>query len=549
MLQPRPKADAQRAGSTLVHIIEQIVPRPQQETKRPSLDGVSRRAVLALTSAFALGGAMARAQAQPAVQAVIQAHLGDGQRFEPGLVVEIARALAKRPFAPPPSDLPDVFTNLSYEAYIGIKALPGAMLWEGENRGFTAVALHRGFVFSNPVTLFAVEDGVVRRVAYERGSFEFGRLNVPATLGDIGFSGVKLAALSEGGAVDFAILQGATFFRAIARGQNFGVTARALTLRPAEARGEEVPAFRALWLERPSPGSGVMVLHGLLDSESAAGAVRMTFRPGEVTFVDVELTLCPRVALDHVGIAGMNSTYLFAPNDRRNVDDVRPAVHEAEGIEMLNGQGERIWRPLQNPETLQISAFVDRNPRGFGLVQRRRAYDSFQDDEQRFERRPTLWIEPLGEWGEGTVQLIEIPLDTEVNKNILAYWRPKAPLAAGSETAFNYRQHWCWQVPGHPGLAQVAQTRVGRGGNARRRRFLVDFSGETLGAAVPDLRIALTANPGTIHGLKHWAYPDRRTLRVGFDLDPNGEPASEMRLVLESGGKPLSETWLYRWTP
>ena len=95
--------------------------------------------------------------------------------------------------------------------------------------------------------------------------------------------------------------------------------------------------------------------------------------------------------------------------DRRGVDDARPAVHKSSGVQMHNGYDEWIWRPLQNPETLQISAFLDKDPKGFGLLQRERDFAAFQDDEQRFERRPSLWIEPIGEWGQGAVQLIEIP--------------------------------------------------------------------------------------------------------------------------------------------
>jgi glucans biosynthesis protein len=246
----------------------------------------------------------------------------------------------------------------------------------------------------------------------------------------------------------------------------------------------------------------------------------------------------------------MGSTYLYGPNDRRGVDDARAAVYDSKGLQMLNGQGEWLWRPLQNPETLQISAFVDRNPRGFGLMQRERDYSSFQDDEQRFERRPSLWVEPIGDWAQGAVQLIEIPSDSEIHDNILAYWRPRAPMAAGSEVAISYRQFWCWTPPERPSLATVLSTSAGRGSAGRRRRFFVDFGGEGLDAPLPgDFKAALTSSVGTIHGLKTWPYPDRKTVRVAFELDPGNENACEMRLVLEAGGKPLSETWLYRWTP
>jgi glucans biosynthesis protein len=491
------------------------------------------------------------AYAQTPLLAAVQSASGEGQRFDPAAVIEAARALSRRPFVPPANDLPDIFSGLNYEQYVAIRPLPEARVWAGEGRGFSVEPLHRGFVFSGTVALFAVEDGIIRRIAYDKSRFDFGRLNVPANLPDIGFSGFRLySTFGNGQPIEFALVQGATFFRALARGQNFGQVARALTLRPAETRGEEFPAFRAFWLERPGPGGNSLVVHGLLDSESVAGAVRMTFRPGDMTIVDVETTLFPRVALEHVGLGGMGGSFLFGPNDRRNIDDARPAVYEVSGLQLLNGQGERLWRPVHNPETLQISAFIDNNPRGFGLLQRDRDYGAFQDDDQHFELRPSLWIEPIGEWGQGAVQLIEIPSDSEIHDNILAYWRPRAPMAAGTEVSLAYRQFWCWALPERPPLATVARTRVGRGSTGRRRRFFVDFTGEMLGGdPIPDLKPALTTSPGSIQAMRLWAYPDRKTMRVSFELDPGNESACEMRLVLETAGKPLSETWLYRWTP
>lgn len=519
---------------------------------RPALTP-RRRDVLAYFGAALFGAASAarvEAQAQTP-QAVIQLSLGDSQRFDPAAVTEVARQLSRKPFAAPPNDLPDVFSNLNAEQYFGIKPLQPASIWGSDGRDIAVEPLHRGFLFTNQVTLFLVEDNIVRRVAYERSRFEYGKLNVPADLGDIGFSGFKLSStFGTGKPIDFAIVQGATFFRALARGQNFGVVARALTLKPAEARGEEFPIFRAFWLERPAVGSNSITVHAVIDSESTSGAVRMTFRPGDMTIVDVETSLFPRVNLEHVGLGGMTSTFLYGGNDQRNVDDARSAVYESKGLQILNGQGEWLWRPLQNPETLQISAFVDTAPRGFGLLQRDRSYDVFQDDEQHYERRPSLWIEPLGDWGQGSVQLLEIPNDAEVNDNILAYWRPKLPMNAGTEVAFAYRQSWGWNAPERPPLATVSGTRTGRGSNGRRRRFFVDFSGETLGEATPaDLKPVLTVGPGAILNLKLWPYPERKTARVSFELDPGNENACEMRLILEAGGKPISETWLYRWTP
>lgn len=476
--------------------------------------------------------------------------LVDGQRFDPALVVDAARTLAQRPLIPlATNDLPEGYATLPADQYAGIRMQPGATVWAGENRGFTVEPLHRGYVFSNPVSLFTVEEGTVRRIGFDRGKFDYGRVTPPTGNADLQFSGMRIAAGLER-PFEVAVFQGGTFFRALARGQNFGAMARALILRPGETRGEELPFFRAFWIERPSPAVGSLVIHGLLDSESVAGAVRMTLRPGDVTFIDVEMTLFARQALDHVGFGCTSATFLSGPQSRRVFDDIRPSIGEVSGVQMQSGGGEWIYRPVNNPATLQVSSFVDENPKGFGLVQRERDPAAFQDDDQRFELRPSVWMEPLGDWGAGSVQLIEIPNDSEPNKNIIMYWRPKQPLAAGSETSVSYRQAWCWQPPERPPLALATRSRQGKGSQGRRRRFIVEFTGDRLAdpALVASTRATITAQPGAVHGIRLWPYPERKLMRVGFEVDPGNENLSELRLVLQSGGQPVSETWLNRWT-
>ncbi len=278
----------------------------------------------------------------------------------------------------------------------------------------------------------------------------------------------------------------------------------------------------------------------------------MTLRPGDITINDVEMVLFPRVQLENVGFGGMMGNYLFGPQRRRLFDEVRPAAHEVSGLQMRTGMDEWIYRPANNPEALQISSFIDNNPRGFGLVQRERDYQAFQDDDQRHELRPSVWIEPLGEWGQGAVQLLEVPTDSEVNDNIIAHWRPRAPIPAGSEFRVSYRQFWCWQPPETPPVAVARTVRQGRGAQGRRRRFFVDFTGDGLSdpALLASARVVLSATPGAVQGQRMLHYPERRTLRVAFELDPGAENASELRLqVLDGGGKPITETWLNRWTP
>ncbi len=504
-------------------------------------------------AASGLGAGLSPAVAAdaPAPAAAPQGSTPPAPAFDFAMVVDRARALARKPHETTQAALPGAFADLTYDQYVSIRPRAGTAVWGDENVGFAIEPLHRGFLFTAPVTINVVEGGVARRLGYSAGQFDFGKVQPPADLADIGFSGFRVLHARGGrGLADSAIFQGASFFRALANGQNFGLTARALMIRTADPRGEEFPAIRDVWIEKPSLANDVMVIHALVDSDSMTGAYRFTLRPGDVTIIDTECTLFTRSPADFYGLGGMTAMFLFGPNNRRNVDDVRDGVYDVSGLQILNGNGEWLWRPVVNPSTLQVSVFLDANPRGFGLLQRQRAFDMLEDDEQRWELRPSLWIEPISDWGEGSVQLVEIPTDTENNDNILCFWRPKAVLDPAAETSFAYRQFWCWTPPDRPPLAVATDTRVGRAGGSRRRRFVVEFTGDGLAdpALARDVKPMLTASAGTVASLRLFPSPERKMCRALFDLDFGGETLSELRLVLASGGKPVSETWLYRWT-
>ena len=493
----------------------------------------------------------AAADVSPATAPAPQGSTPGPAAFDFALVVERARTLAKKAYEAPATALPGPFGALTYEQYVSIRSKPGTAVWADDNTGFAIEPLHRGFLFAAPMAINVVENGVVRRLAYAANQFEFGKVQPPAEVGDIGFSGFRvLHARSGRGLVDSAIFQGASFFRALANGQNFGLSARALMIRTADPRGEDFPAIREVWIEKPSLANDVMVISALVDSESMTGAYRFTLRPGDITIIDTECTLFSRSPADFYGLGGMTAMFLFGPTGRHNADDVRLGAYDVSGLQILNGNGEWLWRPVSNPSTLQVSVFVDANPKGFGLLQRQRNFDLLQDDEQHWELRPSLWIEPINDWGEGSVELVEIPTDTENNDNILCFWRPKAVLNPQDEASFSYRQFWCWTPPDRPPLAVVSDTRIGRVGSTKRRRFVVEFTGEVFAdpARVMDLKPALTASVGTVASVKTFLSRERKTCRVLFDVDFGGEGLSELRLVLGLGGKPVSETWLYRWT-
>ncbi|KQT83363.1 glucan biosynthesis protein D [Methylobacterium sp. Leaf466] len=519
---------------------------PFRSPSLPPDSGSTRRDVLRQggVAMAALALAPAAAAAQEAASALPAA----GTPFSPGLVTDLARALAAKPYQRPAADLPESLSGLSRDQYAAIRTVPGSAIFAGDDLGFTVEPLHRGSVYGDRVTLTLVADGVQRPVPYDPARFAEGGPALPAFKDDPGYSGIRIRSRFGGGDLaDFALFQGASFFRLVASGQRFGATARALTLRPADPRGEEFPQFRALWIERPAAPDAI-VIHALVESESATAALRIACRPGPASTAEVSGTLFARAALDHLGLASMTTRYLFGPSERRGAEDIRAAVHGSEGLRIRTGANEAIWRPLRNPETLQISSFLDESPKGFGLMQRSRDYATYQDDINGWERRPSLWAEPREPWGAGAVSLLEIPSDSDANENVLAYWRPKEGLAAGAERALAYRLTWGWDAPERLRLAPVTATRSGRGSAEGRRRFAVDFSGDDFTGGA-ELQTELTASPGTIVTRTLYRYPERRTVRVAFELDPAGAKACELRLLLRRDDRPVTETWLYRWTP
>ena len=255
------------------------------------------------------------------------------------------------------------------------------------------------------------------------------------------------------------------------------------------------------------------------------------------------------VDLPSVGIAPGTSMFLFNDINRTRFDDFREAVHDSNGLLMLNGAGEALWRPLNNPQQVEVSAFGDRGPRGFGLMQRARAPGSFDDLVAHYERRPSLWIEPLGDWGAGAVMLVEIPTDKEINDNIVAFWRPAAPLLAGQEHQFDYRLHWCATAPTEGVVAPVSASRTGARVFGDGRIFTIDYAPHpSLGNDPSLIEARVTASVGEIGSVLMQVNPATNSLRLDFTLLLAAGATTELRAELWRAGRSVAEVWLNRWS-
>jgi periplasmic glucans biosynthesis protein len=474
----------------------------------------------------------------------------DTAAFDRSIVRQLARDAASKPYKAPDTRLPDQFKNLDYDHYRQIRFLPERALWRGEKLPFEVQFFHRGFFYAPRVDIYEVNNGQANKIAYRRDDFSFGSNTPPDPQIDLGFAGFRLhAPINRPDYYDeVCVFLGASYFRAVAKGEIYGLSARGLAINTGEAKGEEFPLFKAFWIEKPASNVNSIVVHALLDSESTTAAYRFTIRPGETTVFDVEMAIYPRIDLDHAGLAPMTSMFFFGPSNRHNVDDFRPAVHDSDGMAIYNGRGEELWRPLANPRDLQISTFSDLNPRGYGLMQRQKNFSGYQDLESSFEKRPSLWAEPIGDWGEGSVQLIEIPTQEEIHDNIAGFWRPKNPLQAKGEHTFTYRLHWGPGGPKVSPLARFSRTGVGAKGEYTRI-FVLDLIGDRLKSIDPNsVRGNVSAEKAEIKNIVTQPNPAIGGWRLSFELSVKDKPI-ELRASLMQGNEALSEVWVYRWAP
>lgn len=472
-----------------------------------------------------------------------------------------ARALAADSYRPPAKLAPETLQGLDYDQYQSIRFRPERALWADADRGFRVQFYHLGRGFKEPVQMFEVVNGEARELTYRAVDYDFGRSgitarNLPA---DLNYAGFHIQAQTNWKS-DVMSFLGASYFRAISNDtRQYGISARGLALDTAVNGPEEFPRFTTFWFERPPANARTIVLYALMDSPSVAGAYRFEVTPGSPQVMEVDAALYPRKAVERVGIAPLTSMFQCGENDRRMANDWRPEIHDSDGLSMLTGAGEWLWRPVTNPQGIRVSSFIDDSPRGFGLMQRDRTFDHYQDDGAMYDRRPNLWIEPKGSWGKGAVQLVELPTADETHDNIVAFWNPPTKFQPGSELLFSYRMYWATQAPKSSPLARVTATRTGIGGvvgQPRRYysgRFVIDFEGGELATVLPGATVepVITASRGQVEIASARPLLQIDGFRAMFDLkliDDSTDPV-DLRLFLRKNGQPLTETWLYQWVP
>ncbi|WP_420991730.1 glucan biosynthesis protein [Cupriavidus sp. 30B13] len=528
----------------------------------------NRRTLLVSATASA---ALAALGITPSALAASRIKLGDARPFGFDTLIAQARAMAGKPYAPPATAPADILDRIDYEAHGKIRFRPDEALFADGPGQFPVTFFHLGTFFRKPVRMHVIDSvrgaPAAREIVYDESYFDMPPDSPAHKLPrGSGFAGFRLqeSRLRDQKKLDWkqndwVAFLGASYFRAIGELYQYGLSARGIAIDVAEpGKPEEFPAFTHLFFEPPAGNADTVKIYALLDGPSVAGAYRFVMQRGKGVLMDVDCALFLRRDVARLGLAPLTSMCWFSEAIKGTAVDWRPEVHDSDGLALWNGAGEHIWRPLNNPPRTTASSFGDDNPRGFGLLQRDRDFDHYKDGVH-YERRPSLWVEPLDGWGQGAVQLVEIPTDDEIHDNIVAMWVPRAPARAGSDFRLRYRLHWLADEPYPTPLARCVATRLGNGGQPGQprpqgvRKFMVEFKGAPLEKLPSGTRpeAVLTSSRGTFSRVFAEAVPDGVAghWRAQFDLSVDGKDPVDMRLFLRLDGKPLSETWLYQYHP
>lgn len=479
-----------------------------------------------------------------------------------------AKDLVNKPHvAPNKEGLPQWLRNLTYDQYRDIRFNPDQALWAGDKLPFRTMLFHPGYIYNEPVRLNEFTATHTQRIRLAEAFFNYGPLvkkrgDLPA---DGGFAGFRLhAPLNSEYYDELAAFQGASYWRALGKGQRYGISARGIAVNTgSEGAEEEFPQFREFWLKKPDGGDKAATLYALLDGPSYTGAYSFKIEPGEDTTVNVTAVLFARKEVKRLGIAPMSSMFWFGENSRRRFDDFRPEVHDSDGLAIRMSTGERLWRPISNDTgKLELSFFEMDKCDGFGLLQRDRRFSAYEDGEANYHLRPSLWIEPTSDWGAGRVMLMEIPTSNELSDNVVALWEPRETPKAGDRVEFSYKQHWTNTED--PSLAggRVVSTRTGlHDWQPEQRTVAVEFAGGALEkpAEKPPEALVQAIGPNSdkvkIQGIAVQQLPEGRW-RVGFQIAPSAEGGKledigpvEFRCSLRRGEEFLTETWAYRINP
>jgi glucans biosynthesis protein len=527
---------------------------------------------------------------------VITLRANHGRRFTFAQVQELAEQRARTKYVPMPDVLPPQLKNLTADQENGIFWNDAHRVWRNKGLPFQVDFYHVNKAFPTSPKINTIDGRGSHPLPYSPSFFRFSGLAfnppLPSTLGYSGFY-LRYPINKPDSLDSFFSVQGASYFRVIAKDQVYGLPTRGIALNTeVDDKKEEFPDFTEWWLEEPASNATEMVLYALLDGPSVTGAYEFKIRPGAQTSVDVHAILYLRKDVERLGLGPLTSMYLFGENAKNHLgDNFHPEIHDSDGALMNRNNGDWVWRPLQQRPDHQLYPFPDENPRGFGLIQRDRDFQHYQDGAAKYNIRPSAWVTPRGNWGKGAFLLIQLPTDNTNTDNVVFFWSPEQQPRAGDKLDRSYTVDYFMNDAERPPLAYCKETLVNcpapapppaappSPGPAAAKpaapappappapvpptgtvpvQFVIDFIGNGIEniPANQHLDLDVTCNPplsnhppGTF--LREWKVEKNdydHFWRVTLTIIPSKHNVpTDILCRLTRNGKPLTETWSYTW--
>jgi glucans biosynthesis protein len=518
--------------------------------------------LLGLFVAFAILGS-----ASEAIANTVEANIEQNDLFT--VISARAKKLASEEYIAPEEINLDSLNNIDYQDYRSIRFKQDKSVWKDQSL-YELQLFHPGFLYKTPVTINTIDEKSKRtRLPFSTDFYKYDGTAAPlkeeinkslegTQLGHAGFR-LHYPINTNEYKDEIMVFQGASYFRVVGPKQVYGLSARGLAIDTAENSGEEFPMFKEFWLVKPKETQTDITIFALLDSPSIAGAYKFKIDPTTSTVVDVDMQLYARTDIKKLGVAPLTSMFYHGENSTKFFDDYRPEVHDSDGLLTQSSDNNWVWRPLNNPAQLSVTSFTYHNPKGFGLAQRDRHFNNYLDTEAHYHNRPSLWIEPQGEWGNGRVELVEIPTDTETNDNIVSYWVPEKPMKAGDSLKLSYKMTTFNAFLTQHNKARILRTRIGSAAlpgednppPKSHRQFTVDFTGPDINHLSKQLKLDadIQLTTGEVTDINVQKLPNSQGWRVAFKIAPQDDKPVDMRLSLKLHDKEISEVWSYVWYP
>lgn len=472
-------------------------------------------------------------------------------------VNKLAQQKAQTAYTPTPMLQVDT-GRISYDHYQRIRFRSEHSYWRKENLPFQLEFMHPGMHFIRPVQLYSWEQGQALPIQFSDQYFDYSAvksLNIEQDEARMGFTGFRiLSKLGRTGKNspmnETLVFQGASYFRGLGQDQHYGLSARGLAINTSLEGQEEFPDYTQFWIEKPATQAQQLVFCALLESASLTAASRFVLTPNQATELEVETQIYPRVGSNssiEIGVAPLTSMFFHGENSTQHYGDYRPEVHDSDGLLIQQGNDWQ-WQALSEVPYFNLQTTPVAQLSGFGLMQRDRAFEHYQDLEAHYHQRPSVWVEPLNDWGVGAIRLLRLHTRSDIIDNVVAYWTmPKGTVPQH----LKYRLSWRSNDPIQHSLGKVVATRAtnravdGLPAHQGRIRFIVDFNQLPKFKGLPKVMVGVDGAADT-KPVVIQANPHIQGWRVISQIFPKTcERPIFFSLQLTDGRNPLTERWSY----